>query len=665
MKNLTSSLLALGIMVFACNQIGRSQEDKKEPVYQGKALKDWIRTLQAPDPYVRLKALEALSAMGPKAAPAIPELIRSLENKDELFHISVFSTLSQIGKPAVPSLLEIFTDPGRDQFIRRDAACALGSIGVDASEAIPELIKALKNNILISSGASLALATMGKVALPSLLEALKGDDAEIRTGAAKALSQMGPDAEEAVPILKKALNNSNVAFRAQAAMALAELHPKDQEALSTLIESLTVASPQVRLDAIHALEKVGPDARRAIPALESMLKKGDERIYAASAILHIQPAHRAAFEVIIDGLKDDGASCHSALWALERLGPQGREAVPSLMALLKRKDNVVVDQAVRLLGKIGPAAKEAVPTLIEALRDRKSIWIVQTLGEIGSSAAVSTLIGLVKDPDPEFREFSVLALGEIGPGSKAAVPVLLEALKDSEGDVRLHAISALSKIKPDANAILPHFLEALKDKEPSVRGTAVISLGDMGPEAKSAVLALLDAVKKDNDLTSRVAVALGQIGPEAKEGIPLLLELLKNQSNDPAIRVQAAWALWRVQGNREATLPILRDALKCPKKSVRIEAALALWHMGEEKEKMMALILDILKEKEYAGRKRDPDAAFIRFHAAQALGEIGPDAKAAVPILIELLGAEEDVMKGVPKALKKIDPEEAAKHGIK
>ena len=173
------------------------------------------------------------------------------------------------------------------------------------------------------------------------------------------------------------------------------------------------------------------------------------------------------------------------------------------------------------------------------------------------------------------------------------------------------------------------------------------------------------------DMSRSVAMALGEIGPDAKAGTPWLLELLKDQKNDPLdpsgydLRVQAALALWRIQGNKEISLPVLRDAIKDPKGYGRVDAALGLWRMGEEKQKMMEFLLDMLKGKENLSRKQESLARFVRFQAAAALGEIGPEAKAAVPFLIDLLGAKDDYRKSVPEALKKIDPEEAAKRGIK
>jgi HEAT repeat protein len=50
----------------------------------------------------------------------------------------------------------------------------------------------------------------------------------------------------------------------------------------------------------------------------------------------------------------------------------------------------------------------------------------------------------------------------------------------------------------------------------------------------------------------------------------------------------------------------------------------------------------------------------------QALREFGPDARIAVPALVELLNADDDYMRTyATNALKAIDPVAAAKAGVK
>ncbi len=58
-----------------------------------------------------------------------------------------------------------------------------------------------------------------------------------------------------------------------------------------------------------------------------------------------------------------------AAFALGKIGPAAKEAVPALIAALKDEDKDVRVYAASALGHIGPAAKEAVPALEAAARD--------------------------------------------------------------------------------------------------------------------------------------------------------------------------------------------------------------------------------------------------------------------------------------------------------
>ena len=54
---------------------------------------------------------------------------------------------------------------------------------------------------------------------------------------------------------------------------------------------------------------------------------------------------------------------------LARVGPQDKELVPALIALLSDEDPTVRRGAAKLLGQIGPPAKDALPALEEAVSD--------------------------------------------------------------------------------------------------------------------------------------------------------------------------------------------------------------------------------------------------------------------------------------------------------
>jgi HEAT repeat protein len=103
----------------------------------------------------------------------------------------------------------------------------------------------------------------------------------------------------------------------------------------------------------------------------------------------------------------------SAAQALEKIGPEAKEAVPDLITALKDQNPEVRRAAAYVLGKIGPEAKEAVPDLSAAL----------------------------KDHDPEVRRFAAQALAQIA-------TALFDA-RSTESLVQLKAAYEVLSTHPD------------------------------------------------------------------------------------------------------------------------------------------------------------------------------------------------------------------------
>jgi HEAT repeats len=107
---------------------------------------------------------------------------------------------------------------------------------------------------------------------------------------------------------------------------------------------------------------------------------------------------------------------------------------------------------------------------------------------------------------------------------------------------------------------------------------------------------------------------IGEFGPLAKDAIPVLIQALKGK--DGATRPAAARVLGKIHGDPDVVIPLLIDYLS------------------------------------------DDD---VNASAAEALGDFGPPAKAAVPKLVPLLKpGDKDLLKAVTEALRKIGPEASA-----
>lgn len=215
-----------------------------------------------------------------------------------------------------------------------------------------------------------------------------------------------------------------------------------------------------------------------------------------------------------------------------------------------------------------------------------------------------------------------------------ATRMVVGRLNDGNPAVReaaWHAVDSFAWASISTNEIISLCLPALKDNVAMVRMHAAMCLGHMGVAASNAVPAiipLLSSSEAGRDPSEHVlvrsgsALALGSIGLAASNAVPALTNLMA--IGDGYTRVAAAVALWRITSNENLSLPVIMKELP-----------------GIEKHSKQLPI--------------------------NALKAMGPRAKAAFPLLLsELPLATDDFQRDlITNALKAIDPEAAAKAGIK
>jgi hypothetical protein len=244
-----------------------------------------------------------------------------------------------------------------------------------------------------------------------------------------------------------------------------------------------------------------------------------------------------------------------------------------------------------------------------------------------------------------------------GSGSRQAAPAhwplsyLQPKLADKRPAVRTDAALAIGRMRSEGKAAVPDLIKLLDDENSGVRTAAAEALGRIGPDAAAAVPALTKTLARSDirwEMEPRViaAAALGSIGPQAKPAIPELAKLL---SADTELRAAAVYALWAI--GPEGVEALKKDVGRAPTPAV----ALALKATGPNTTKVLAdAVHDQLTNPEAAhwlqwAIGRTPGAAAAALPALQKalrsggepasradaiIGEIGPDAKAAIPDLL-------------------------------
>jgi HEAT repeat protein len=341
---------------------------------------------------------------------------------------------------------------------------------------------------------------------------------------------------------------------------------------------------------------------------------------------------------------DDAAVRRSAASALGFQANNVAEVVPALIKLLNDPDENVRQAAEQALGQFGPTAGSAVPALTSAMK-RAHGWhrvrAADALCRIDQSnkEAIAVLIDGLWEPEITVRHEAIRVLGRLGPKARAAVPGLTELLESGESSSRFEAAVALSQIGVDDKQLPPFFLAVIRDPLHNGRSRALEALARIHAPADPVLSAVLPVLEEESPLRIAAIEVLASLGPSGKRALPALVQLLK--SSDSTTRVQAGLALWKVEGQADKVVPLLIAALRNP--FARPDGV-------------------VVSSPQRVGSTVAPGYRTLSAQAADALGEIGPEARAAVSALTEVLKDPQFASwrDHYVTALQKIDPKAAA-----
>jgi HEAT repeat protein len=162
----------------------------------------------------------------------------------------------------------------------------------------------------------------------------------------------------------------------------------------------------------------------------------------------------------------------------------------------------------------------------------------------------------------------------------------------------------------------------------------------------------------DEEKNVQAAFAFAALGPEASNAVPELIGIY-----DESISPQSQWCTVASIGGigpaAKSAIPTLLRALKATNYVLRYYAVLALRGIHSEPETVVPALMEHLQDSNLS----------VCGSATEALGAFGTNARAAIPILIQKTNAPgwrtPYMRNSVANNLKQIDPEAAAKAGVK
>jgi HEAT repeat protein len=232
--------------------------------------------------------------------------------------------------------------------------------------------------------AKIAIRSMGRDAVPLLLEILRNGSAEARE-AVKGFAALREIARPATAELLQLLDESDETIHQCAILALGYVDDSPVT-VRALMDELRANS----LSAIESLGNMGQAAASAAPMLVARLKKSEPGWDIPLIIALGKIRSKVAIPVLVEIIEREAAKLDNrgrdigsldrrqyAIDALGRIGAEARETVPFLTELLKRENTSNIMDLyfkrglIAALGSIGPEAREAIPILTEISRNER------------------------------------------------------------------------------------------------------------------------------------------------------------------------------------------------------------------------------------------------------------------------------------------------------
>jgi HEAT repeat protein len=219
------------------------------------------------------------------------------------------------------------------------------------------------------------------------------------------------------------------------------------------------------------------------------------------------------------------------------------------------------------------------------------------------------LASLLKDESPEMRRTAAESLGKIG--DSLAVDSVVPLLTDPAPVVRVAAARALGRSAAVANeSVLTALIRALEDPDERVKQTAAMAIGELEPTSLQ-LKPVVNLLRASNVHVKRAAIR-ALLDLETRQWVPRILPALE----DPDVEVrQAAVAVLANTGNSQVRTELQKRVLSDSSPAVRAEAAYHLGELGGSETR------SVLQQ----ALKKDPDLGVRRWIEAELNSLRGSD----------------------------------------
>lgn len=510
--------------------------------------------------------------------------------------------------------------------LRMAAAERLGDLAGGNSSVSSELMAAVADRI--SEVAKAAINALGRIENPDdqtvdcLLEVVLTEPADLGNPAASALRGFSARNEHILQVITDAVTNATSDHNAVLA---AKCCPPSSLPCRRIMAALGNKDGHwwVREHAFALLSEAAPFPPelvyrlvKAHPPKNILLKIAED------------PAVRTRIVTMLE--RSAARAKYNCLYEAEMLGLLGERAPELVSLLVQRFGESTPEDAQSRAGellKLGTASAEYLPSFFDALRHeewRVRLSAVRLVAAAGgpTEEVLAALESMASDSEEHVRSAVHEGMYRIAKRHPATLRVLRVHLDDGNRFVREEAIKMLGEMAGARTHAMQALLEGMKSDSRSVREASTCAFGS-SPGRKSRFVAeklaaMLEA-DSDSDRRSSFVSHLADMGSTGAPAVPLLNSIVVSPDEDQRIREAAADALAKITAGTDSSVGCLTKAL--------------MDQLKEEPEELNVSLCQSLIE---------------------ALGEIGPPAAPAVPVMVGL--ATHSGWLKVDDALEKINP---------
>lgn len=613
------------------------------------ALNELIKALDDSEDQVWFLAVQTIATLGPGAEKAIPRLIDDLADnpsmgprrryKDQVRYRAAYA-LGRIGDGSLLALKEALRS--NDRGSRLGAAMALQGLGAEAKAAIPELIQNLEDKSdEVRELTSEALGAIGSAAFPALIDVLKSDSPTIRRGAAQAIKLIQDHPDEITEALYRQLEGEkNTEVKTALIRAIGSSDPEETRYVPLLARLLLSPKTEIQHAAINGLLTASSPQERVVPTLKPLLdsQEAEARIRAAFVLGRLGPEAIDSVQKLISLAQTSTESEQEAyMKALTRLGQSA--AKPLLLHIYRQSDSVFSkdDWSVRTLAGIGESVVPDLSSALASLSPNIKVAALESLTQLSRSgrSALEPSLALIQDTDPRVRSSALKTVQALGIAPSDLAPRLEAALKDPSKEVRLASVKAAAAAGRESRSLISPLISLLKESDPDILRHACDALGAIGQAAAAASANVSKLTSHPNPQVIVSALrCLGRLGLGDDSWVTLRETIAPFAEDDvSAIAAAATEAIGNLGPSDPSIYDIVKRNLNHQEPMVRTKAVVACQSLERDAQKLTELLAPYLADEELNVRKA----------VAEALGNLGKDARIAEEELFKLLDNPSDI----------------------